>query len=286
MRKLFTILLETVYTLIIITSCDKEADNGRFPGFTQKLVISGYLSPGKSNQYISVGSNLRLYGDLWGKETWGNLNATLSNGSTEISLDTTRTGFVFSSSDFPVEEGKTYTLKVGSDFGLSAGAYCTVPFKRRFDLEIDTARIISTDPDPYQPLLHIVNVYFTDIQGEKNYYRLICELITYNLKTFKAPFILRLSGPEIDYFTDKGRDGMRSKFELNVVGVNQKADSAFLKVYLLNTDKSYYDYHRSLGNYDSGDDPFTEPSPVFSNVNGGLGIFAAYTVDSLIFRLK
>jgi hypothetical protein len=79
---------------------------------------------------------------------------------------------------------------------------------------------------------------------------------------------------------------MRSKFELNVVGVNQKADSAFLKVYLLNTDKSYYDYHRSLGNYDSGDDPFTEPSPVFSNVNGGLGIFAAYTVDSLIFRLK
>jgi hypothetical protein len=63
-------------------------------------------------------------------------------------------------------------------------------------------------------------------------------------------------------------------------------DSAFLRIYLLSTDKPYYDFHKSLENYSLGDTPFAEPSFVYSNVKGGLGIFASYTLDSLIFRLK
>jgi hypothetical protein len=63
-------------------------------------------------------------------------------------------------------------------------------------------------------------------------------------------------------------------------------DSAFLRIYLLNTDKPYYDFHKSLENYSLGDYPFTEPSFLYSNVKGGLGIFASYTLDSLIFRVK
>jgi hypothetical protein len=63
-------------------------------------------------------------------------------------------------------------------------------------------------------------------------------------------------------------------------------DSAFLRIYLLSTDKPYYDFHKSLENFSLGDSPFSEPSFLYNNVNGGLGIFASYTLDSLIFRVK
>ena len=41
-----------------------------------------------------------------------------------------------------------------------------------------------------------------------------------------------------------------------------------------------------LKKYSSGEDPFTEPAPLYSNITGGLGVFAAYTFDSLVVRLR
>ncbi len=48
-----------------------------------------------------------------------------------------------------------------------------------------------------------------------------------------------------------------------------------LSIYLLTTDRHYYEYHRSLSRYQ-----FTtgleDPVKIYSNVKGGLGIFASY----------
>jgi hypothetical protein len=63
-------------------------------------------------------------------------------------------------------------------------------------------------------------------------------------------------------------------------------DSALLKIYLYNTEESYYRYHTSLDNYNDGENPFTEVTPVYSNVTGGLGVFTSFTVDSLVYLLK
>jgi len=49
---------------------------------------------------------------------------------------------------------------------------------------------------------------------------------------------------------------------------------------------SFQTYHHSLDKYSSGGNPFTEISPAWSNIEGGLGIFASYVVDSLVFKLK
>lgn len=289
MKIVFTKLVTSAFALIIFASCEKEVDNVSYPKFRQKLVISGYISPDNTRNYISVTSNLRIYGDLdlaSRYESPGNLTATLSNDTHEISLDSTLLGFVFNSSDFPIEEGKTYTLKVNSDKGLYAEASCSVPFKRTFALEIDTFRIMNYNPYYVEDSYFNLDFYYTDIPGEDNYYMFLCEQVSYDSKYHESPYVFKIQGPEKEYFNDKGRDGMRSKIALQVVGVPETVDSSFLKVYLLNTDKAYYDYHKSLGNYTGGEDPFTEASPVYSNITGGLGIFAAYTVDSLIVRLK
>jgi hypothetical protein len=81
-----------------------------------------------------------------------------------------------------------------------------------------------------------------------------------------------------------GQDG-RIKIPLNIGMYPGYYDSAFLKVYLLNTCKPYYQYHKSLENYNDGENPFAEPTPIYSNIEGGLGVFAAYLVDSAVIRL-
>lgn len=306
MKIFFKAGIIAVFALIIAVSCQKEVTDIRYPDFKSELVINGSISPDELTHYISVSFNQRIYGDLFQPYTDlpGNIFATLSDGNnqyslrplfhnysqmindTTISVDSVKTGFVFVNTEIPVEEGKTYTLNVQTESGLSASAACTVPFKRNFNLKIDTLRIISTDPQYSLHSHYDAYLNYTDIKGEANYYRLLGELVryshTYGLSRSSNNIVPR----ENSFFTDKGYDGKTSRITLSYIPNNSTDDSVFLRIYLLNTEKAYYDYHKSIDKYSSGEDPFTEPSPLYTNVTGGLGIFASYTIDSLVFRLK
>lgn len=295
-----------LFAMIITVSCQKEVNDIRYPDFKLKLVINGSISPDEITHYISIDYNHRIYGDLYKPydgEMPGDLTATLSSedtqyslrpgftkyqkfNGTEISFDSVKTGFVFDNNEIPLVEGKTYILKVQSESGLSASASCTIPFKRNFALKIDTQRIISTDPQYSMYSHYEANLNYTDTPGEQNYYRLLGEIVRYSHMYGLSISSNNIVPPENSFFTDKGNDGMTSKITFSYIPNSASDDSVFLKIYLLNTDKAYYDYHKSIEKYSSGEDPFTEPSPLYTNVTGGLGIFASYTIDSLVFRLK
>ena len=69
----------------------------------------------------------------------------------------------------------------------------------------------------------------------------------------------------------------------NSVKPSSKAVSRGIYLQLLNTDISYYEFHRSL-RQQRGDTPFTEPSLVYTNVEGGLGVFAGYNQSVKIIK--
>lgn len=288
MKRAFYKFLVSVLTIPIFISCEKEVNNIKYPEYKPKWCISGYLSPDNFISRIIFSMNLRNYGNEWQFEDMGHSTVTLSDGTNLIVLDSAQMSYRggIKRSDFPIKEGKTYTLKIITDKGFNAEASCTVPYRGNFNLEIDT--IITRYHLPDSSVIFSIqpDIYFTDPQGIDNYYKLFCEEIRYTSKWSKSPYINEIYSAERTYFNDKGIDGLRSKFTLSGAGLSEDDDSCFLKVYLLNTDKTYYDYQKSVEKYNSGEDPFTEPSPVYSNISGGLGIFAAYTVDSLIFRLK
>jgi hypothetical protein len=304
MKVPYKISLALVVTLITTVSCQKEVDNIRYPEFKLKLVISGYLVPDETIHHILIGSNHHIYGNVFKDEDIGNVTGTISDGNNEILLrpffsrsnynfldtipsnDTVFSGFVFTNSEMPVAEGKTYTLKVKSDYGLYVEARCTVPLKGETELEIDTSRIENYNQRPVDGIYLNTGISFTDPTGENNYYILLCLEVAYISKWGAAAFNIPIAISDKEYFDDKGKDGLRLRIPLQVIGVGREVDSSYLKIYLLNIDKNYYNYHKSLANYKSGDDPFTETSPVYSNISGGLGIFAAYTIDSMIFRMK
>lgn len=270
---------------ILITSCERDVNNVSLPDFIQKLVINSFISPYDTVSFVSVASNERIYGDLNIKETFGNLNVTISNGVNEISLEKETDAYIFRPEDILVEEGKTYRLKVISDKGLTAEATCTVPMARNFHLEADTLWEYKEIPGVGSLNMIRANVYLTDYPGEANYFRFTTKILLYDSEYGYLPE-LSIDGEKPAFFSDEGRDGERIFVNTLTVAPFSESDSTFIIFYILNTDKAYYTYHRSLDNYSSGENPFTEISPIYSNIDGGLGIFASYVVDSLVLRLK
>jgi hypothetical protein len=272
----------------LFTRCETEADYVKLPEFEKKLVVTSFISPSDTVSYVIVSSNQRLYGEAGIYESPGNISGTISDGTKEVSLYLSGNRLNFDKNEMQVSYGKNYTLKVYSDLGLSAEGECSVPEKRELTTQIDTFSILHKI-DNYLPWREFkVTVSFTDKPDVADYYRLTGMYLLYNTnqgyekRRWKEPMYIDKA-----FINDSeaGQDNMITR----TFGANRYFsyyDSAFMKIYILHTEKSYYQYHKSLQSYTSGDNPFSEVTPVFSNIKGGLGVFSSYTIDSLTFRLK
>lgn len=273
------------FLLLLITGCETNVTNVELPGFQQKLVIASFISPYDSVSYINVTSNRKIFGETGVDETTGKLSGSVSDGISEVLLDTLPGKLFFSHKKMQVNHGKTYLLKISSSKGLEAEATCTVPLKKEFVIEADTSSaIIQYGWGSEKSVL--MKFTFQDIPGEENYYRIECRGYGYydsGRGIMKGAIVFPFKK---DLFSDKGMDGKNIVQSTDYrISYLSGSDSVFAVFYLYNTEKSYYLYHQSLHNY-SDENPFAETTPVFSNVTGGLGVFTSYTVDSLVIRIK
>jgi hypothetical protein len=284
-----------IIILILSSACEREASNVILPEFTHKLSITSFLSPSDTISYVFVSSNQRIYGELNSKESTGILTAFISDGSREIALDTFSTGFIIRHDQMDIKYGTTYKLRVISDIGLLAEATSTVPEKRNLFLKADTSSILEQYPNEPAERVFYITATFTDYPEEDNYYRLFEVKTSYYTDPETGEVWKNNSSYTLfkkSFFTDNGMDGKEISQRTEGTGrdyyssPDSSPDSIFMKIYLLNTEKSYYQFHQSLLNYDDGMVPFSEISPLFSNITGGLGIFSAYTVDSIDIRIK
>lgn len=275
--------------MLFTVACETGVNLVEAPEFEQKLVITAFISPSDKISYFRVSSNRKLYGELETEDPLGLISGTISDGSNEVALDTFRFGLKLDHEKMQIQYGKTYKIRVLNEKGLNAEAECTVPERKNFIIEVDTFSIL-TDNDYYSPFHGEyrslkIKVSFSDLPGEENFYRIFGKYRGYSPRYTMSGFVEFDKG----FISDKGMDGksiilnsdQHSGYELSAA-----KDSLFLNIYLYNTEKSYFTYHKSLEGYESGENPFTEASPVFSNITGGFGIFTSYTIDSLLVRLK
>jgi hypothetical protein len=188
----------------------------------------------------------------------------------------------------PIRYGINYSLTVSSDQGLKAEAICTIPDERAFSIETDTFSVPVNNPWTGKKRLYDLKIAIQDIAGENNYYRIKARGYVYyrhqqSNETIRSNRDIRIIE---DLFTDKGLDGNRIIVVTDGMQQFFDSDSSFVVITLYNTEYAYYLYHTSLRNYKDGRSPFEEPTPIFTNVMGGLGIFSAYTVDSTVVRIK
>lgn len=283
--------------MIIHSGCETDVDIVEMPEFQQKLVITSFISPSDTVSIIKVRSNIKLFGELNSEKPLGLLTGYISDGTEEVALDTVGNVLMLDHKKMQIKYGTTYKIKVSSESGLSAEASCTIPAKKDFGIKLDTFSILRMVPvelhAQYGTTHRQLNfkITFQDVPGEENFYRIASSGLIYNTNPETQKVYAMEISPmfEKEYLTDKGLDGQKIvaiTFGNYAYSFSPSSDSTLLKIFLYHTEKTYFLYHKSLNDYNDGDNPFAEATPVYSNITGGLGIFTSYTVDSLIVKFK
>lgn len=279
-------------TIVFLIACERDVTSLKLPEFRQKLAVTSFISPSDTISYFYISSNRKIFGELNTEDSIGELSGTISDGTYVTALEKIDCGLRINRKKMAVEYGKTYSIEISNGDGLSAEASCTVPQKRDFTIKADTFSVIhqSRAPEPYTFRSLEFSLAISDFAGEKNYYRISGRTVGYftDANTGMVFKVINVPWFDEEFFSDEGMDG-REIIRLTNFGCttdHYSLDSSYLEITLFNTDRGYYLYHKSLGNYNDGENPFTEVTPVYSNITDGLGIFASYTVDSLRFRIK
>jgi len=307
-----------LFFILSLCACDTlitEISPEDLPGGTSKLVVQSFISPQAARINVVVTESIPLFGESSSSNSVvTNAVVKISGGGNEATLtyDTTSQLYSIERTKFPIVAAQTYKLSV-SDGTRSVSASCTVPLNQATikSYVIDTAYLNRRfGPDTALTL----KMVWQDIAGEVNYYRVRANMdVEYSILEGTNPdnfvekrvrnrfsFNWNDNSGRSQYQNDKNLDGtlftspmgrgflpstlMYTASDGTMYYAKQKPKLISLVMEVNNTEKSYYDYHRSLDLNDDTDNPFSEPVLIFSNIEGGLGCFAAYNNRQVTYR--
>lgn len=179
-----------------------------------------------------------------------------------------------------LEKLKEYTLLINSPSEGILTSSTTIPELgvNNIDLSVDS---IFIDNGYWEYEEYLPKVVFTDDLGEGDIYNLraLCSFDTafqgYNQVGFEVPYIV-----------DETKDGSQME---RIGRLYKYEDHNYLKfnVVLQKVTKDYMLYHQSVQGsaFYYEDDPFSEPVISYSNIEGGLGLFAGVAVKQFSFLI-
>jgi hypothetical protein len=291
----YTCLLATV----LLLACEKEVTSIKLPAASSQLVIHSFISPQDTLLNVYVTESRPVTGDRVGSVSTPVVDAAviLSDGERTIRMPLTSI-FTGSRGDvyrvraeaFPVVAGRTYFLEVSTPDGRRATAQCTVPEARATpEVLLDSA--VRNDYGR-EFMQYTGKIRWQDYPGETNFYRVAGEMVSIFMNS-SAPdqSVERRLGvnwegnPNATFFSDSRLDGASFSSPAATFPAPTFMKSATLFLYLLTTDQAYFEYHRTLWAGEN-DNPFSEPVLIYSNIEGGQGIFSAFNRTTLELRLK
>lgn len=275
MKAPYNFLFRFIYLLpiFLLASCEELISDVDAPVSSPKLVVNAVLIPEAPEIELYLYLSTPLYTPHQSSDLNIVSDATviISSENQQITLpfDEASQRYRIEAGLFPVVAGKEYALLITTPAGYRAEASCTVPADTPPAPEV-TARQVTEE---YGSQLISYSFRFRDISGEGHYYA------TALLNSFvdEDGNIYPAYDPGLDrgerYSSDAHRDGEYFNFKTSSFyeGAGQKTE---FMVWIAVTDRNYYLYHRSVSSFE-GEDPFSEPVPVYSNIKGGLGYFGA-----------
>jgi hypothetical protein len=295
MKHSYTSLISVFIAFFLFLACEKDADL-KTPDFNPKLVIHSFISPEDTVLKVHVGTNRNTSGKLI--DYPNPITATVFMMDEDRLIAFTKGDTSVWTAKYQIEAGKKYKLMVKCPGYPDIIAETKVPENNNIPLSLDT--ITENFSSEYGNYSHKkLTVKFDDTAGKKNYYNIMASLYSegYAFGTteiYKTNNILSYESQD-NFFgytpnkiiTDNLIDGQaittRFIFYFNL---NEHLIKSEIIVKVLETDDDYYTYHNSLKNYRGTDEIFTEYSPLYSNIQGGIGIFSSYVVHKKVLVLK
>lgn len=309
---ILTNILFITMSLLFATGCSSlvnDIDPEKLPKTDSKLVVECYLSPQLDSVSVVVTESRPLLGDTSSvAKIIKNARVTLKGPLGEIILPflESRAAYKIPASLFKIEAGKTYQLTV-SDQTRSVKASCTVPSQ-----SVALKRYVLSYADETVELWDSVaqlRLYWDDPANQTNYYDAKAFAYIEHKKYSVDPRTgiksmstrVERSFVRSPVLSDANIDGLTINSDLLEFRIYNETDTytdangklveyksdptvrGFL-VEILNTDENYYKFHRTLEKNSSSTGGFTEPTFVYSNIEGGLGCFGAFNASTI--RLK
>lgn len=245
---------------------------------------------------------------------------TLNTEEIEIGNTAYSIGEVYSLSGLNLKEGNLYRLEVEASGFEPVSAEVTIPHPVQIST-VDTSYITIRDVRNDDARVISFHVKFSDPTSERNYYRLVVretngftgswgygghEGTFYRVRIDHAISLLGSNDVAINPQGSNYEDSFLSPaynrffvFSDDLFNGTDATVSVYIKRYthpwidikefnlyeieLHSISKEYYLYEKSFRQFDHKyDDPFAEPVQVFSNIENGYGIFAAYSIDKFI----
>ncbi len=286
---------KTIYTFILVfivnflfVSCTKEIFI-EIPDNDPKLVVYAYLSPDKEFVEVSVSRSVPLYHvrdydqELVIQDAVVELRA--ENGSwIRVPFYQSDNVYKISRSDFSVQQNMKYYLRVAASEYKTVESEILIPMS--YDVNMRLVSIENGSENENVLVKYILK--FNDLGGVENYYGFKAWVNLYydengTLNSYRHELYM-------DNFSwvmsDKTFDGKEKQISLSSYFYDDRSVADTLFVRVLQTDKNFYHFHYSLESYyGSEGNPFAEPTPIFSNIENGLGCFGGFSERVYAFPL-
>jgi hypothetical protein len=187
---------------------------------------------------------------------------------------------LLSAESYSIQAGQTYFLEVEAPNGDRITSSCTVPEQTPPDIELLN---LTKDSTYWGEIGFIATLRFKDIPGSSQFYDVMAAGEYYDtLNNITNIYQTGFSRNE-RFNTDQNKDGEWFNYTTYPIYIQPNSNGSLI-VNISITDEKYYSYHKSIWNFE-GDNPFQEPEPVFTNIEGGLGVFAALNTRIFEFNL-
>ena len=304
-----SILLSPVLFMTGCSSLVQDVPDAKVPQEPQKPVTVGFISPQDSAVGVSIQLTKPVLGTLTANSIVSGAVVTISEGNRFMALPFVPGSegvYLARTRNLRIEAGKTYKLFVTMPTGQTLSATAKVPEPIAIQ-EVVLDSVLARDFGSLPTYRYTVRFKWRDPAGEANYYRINADQL-FSEKVTTGPnnqTQVITSAQRISFLNQDGRyvvsdvnqdgepltsaTGYYNKYVISYsTNGATRAPGGPVTLYLLNTDKSYYDYHSALNRYSDADgNPFAEPVLLPGNIEGGgLGCFAAFNQSVVRFTPK
>lgn len=275
MKKLIYILLVLGFAM---SSCQETLITNVQIDEDPKLVVGCFINPNDSAIKATLSESRLLYrpnSQEWGAQIT-DATVVISNGSIEKTLVWVGSSFesegayYLPMSEMPIVPGQTYTLRVTHTDGRTVMASTTVPAVQNFVPSVSAALVTRQNED-----FIIVNASWRGQSDEVRYYR-----FNYGISSISGPnqnfyFMNSDFSNTSQYLTDRDAPDKLMTFREETYYWSGSGSGERVIGQLQELDEHSYFYLRSLAGQGYNEGPFSEPAPIISNIEGGLGCFGS-----------
>ncbi len=289
MKTIKLITLLAALLILGLMACEDVVTNVELPNSKPAVVIFSYISPETDTVKAEVFySNPINQPGNYTKNTIKDAQVVLKEaggGETALQYHEPTDSFIAAVDPSFLKEGRTYTISVVTPKGEKAEATCELPGKN------ESLRITHFDSTQFDQMVRYrFKLEFDDNYGKPDYYRLMARAVVRRIWEADTAIweygVWFNYGQELIAVKDNNGKTFAAEGSIEIYRDMYWADEKLLglKCYLLSTDEHYYLFHRSLQNYEP-DNPFSEPTLIYSNVQDGLGVLAGFNGHKLEFWL-